>query len=183
MTAPAQTQNQTPLVIRVTEGENAINSIRMHRGHDPVVQVLDQSGEPLAGASVTFLLPASGPSATFGDAGQSLTVQTDARGMAVGRGLVPNRVEGQFRIRVTASRRGEAGSATITQTNAEPAVKSARNKWIAIAAVVGGAAIGGVVIASHGGNAATTAAAAGGTTGSSGGSAIVPGTPSFGPPR
>jgi hypothetical protein len=181
VTAPAQTQSS--LVIHVTEGENAINSIRMRRGHDPVVQVLDASGEPLAGASVTFLLPASGPSGTFGDAGQSLTVQTDARGMAVGRGLVPNRVEGQFRIRVTASRRGEAGSATITQTNAEPAVKSARNKWIAIAAVVGGAAIGGVVIATHGGNAATTAAAAGGTTGSTGGSAIVPGTPSFGPPR
>jgi len=182
VTAPAQTPNQTSLVIRVTEGENAINSIRMHRGHDPVVQVLDQSGEPLAGASVTFLLPASGASATFGDAGLSLTVQTDARGIATGRGLVPNRVEGQFRIRVTASRHGEAGSATITQTNAEPAVKSARSKWIAIAAVVGGAAVGGAVIAAHGGS-GTTNAAAGGTTGSSGASAIVPGTPSFGPPR
>ena len=69
---------QTSISIRAVQGDNAINSIRMRRGHDPVVQVLDASGEPLARATVSFLLPASGAGATFGDSGLSLTVQTDS---------------------------------------------------------------------------------------------------------
>jgi hypothetical protein len=164
------------------QGDNAINSIRMRRGHDPVVQVLDSSGEPLANATVSFLLPSSGPSATFGDSGLSLTVLTDNRGMAVGRGLVPNRIGGQFRIRATASWRGESASATLTQTNAEAAATtSSRNKWIAIAAVIGGAAAGGIALAARGGSNDSPAGASTGAVTSSG--TIVPGTPSFGPPR
>lgn len=176
--ASAQTQS---LTIKVVQGDNAINSIRHRRGHDPVVQVIDPSGEPLRNATVSFLLPASGPSGTFGDSGLSLTVQTDERGMAMGKGLLPNRVEGQFRIRATASWRGEAASATITQTNAEAPSSSNRSKWIAIAAVVGGAAAGGIVLASRGGG-NNSGGATGGSTGSTSGT-IVPGSPSFGPPR
>lgn len=175
---------QTTIAIKVLQGDNAINSIKMHRAHDPVVQVLDSTGEPLSGATVSFLLPATGPSGAFGESGLSLTVQTDSHGMATGRGLIPNRVEGQFRIRVTASWRGEAASAVITQTNAEPVVTSSRSKWIAIAAAVGGAAVGGIVLASRGGGSSSPGTPPGGATGgtpASGG--IVPGTPSFGPPR
>jgi hypothetical protein len=164
------------------QGDNAINSIRMRRGHDPVVQVFDRSGEPLANATVSFLLPASGPSGTFGDSGLSLTVQTDNRGMATGRGLVPNRIEGQFRIRATASWRGESASITLSQTNAEAAVSSSRSKWIAIAAAVGGAAVGGLVLATRGGSDNSVGGGSTGGTGTSSGT-IVPGSPSFGPPR
>jgi hypothetical protein len=178
----AAAQSQTAITIRAVQGDNAINSIRMRRGHDPVVQVLDPSGEPLANATVSFLLPASGPSATFGDSGLSLTVQTDNRGMAIGRGLIPNRVEGQFRIRATASWRGESASVNLTQTNAEAAATSSRSKWVAIAAAIGGAAVGGIVLATRGG---ATPEPGGGTTGGNGTSSgtIVPGSPSFGPPR
>jgi hypothetical protein len=177
----ATAQSQSTLSIRVLQGDNAINSIRLRRGHDPVVQVFDSSGEPVGSATVSFLLPSTGPSATFGDSGLSLTVQTDDRGMAVGRGLVPNRIGGQFRIRATASSRGESASATLTQTNAEAsATSSSRNKWIAIAAVIGGAAAGGVVLAMRGGSSDTGGGSTGGNTSSG---TIVPGTPSFGPPR
>src|SRR5215213_7849798 len=117
-------QTKASLEVRVVQGDHAINSIRLRRGHDPVVQVFDSSGEPLGNATVSFLLPATGPSATFGESGLSLTVQTDNRGMAVGRGLLPNRIEGQFRIRATASWRGEAASVILTQTNAEAATSS-----------------------------------------------------------
>lgn len=175
-------QAQAGIAIRVVQGDNAINSIKMRRGHDPVVQVLGAAGEPLRNATVSFLLPATGASGTFGNSGLSLTAQTDEHGMAVGRGLVPNRIEGPFRIRVTASAGGESASATIAQTNAEPALKSSRSKWIVIAAVVGGAAAGGAAIAARGGK--SEASIAGGTTGAtSGGGTIVPGSPSFGPPR
>jgi hypothetical protein len=172
-------QAQSGITVRVVQGDNAINSIRLRRGHDPAVQVFDSSGEPLENATVSFLLPASGPSATFGESGLSLTVQTDNRGMATGRGLIPNRIEGQFRIRATASSRGESASVTLTQTNAEAVVTSNRSKWIAIAAAVGGAAVGGIVLASRGG--ADPPAGATGGGGNSG--TIVPGSPSFGPPR
>jgi hypothetical protein len=175
----ATAQPQPTIAVRVIQGDNAINSIRMRRGHDPVVQVLDPLGEPLGNATVSFLLPASGPSATFGVTGQSLTVQTDNRGMAAGRGLVPNRIEGQFRIRATASWRGESASVNITQTNAEATVTSSRSKWIAIAAAVGGAAVGGIVLATRGGGTPNP----GGSTGGSSSGTIVPGSPTFGPPR
>jgi hypothetical protein len=183
MTAMGAAQAQPAISIRVLEGDNAINSIRMKRGHDPVVQVLNATGEPLAGATVSFLLPPTGAGATFSDGGLSLTVQTDARGNAVGRRLTPNRVEGPFRIRVTASWRGESASATLSQTNAEPAEKSSRSKWIVIAVAAGGAIAGGVVAASRGGNSGS--ADSGGSTGggTTGGAAIVPGSPSFGPPK
>ncbi len=177
----ATAQSQSTLTLRVVQGDNAINSIRMRRGHDPVVQVLDSPGEPLDNATVSFLLPSTGPSATFGDSGVSLTVQTDSRGIATGRGLMPNRIEGQFRIRATASWRGESASATLTQTNTEAsATSSSRSKWIAIVAAIGGAAAGGIVFATRGGSSDPGGGSTGGNTSTG---TIVPGTPSFGPPR
>lgn len=174
-------QAQTGITIRVVEGEGALNSIRMRRGHDPVVQVLDATGEPVHNATVSFLLPATGPSGAFGDSGLSLTAQTDDHGFARGSGLVPNRLEGPFQIRVTASMHGESKTITIAQTNAEPVVTSSHSKWIILAAVIGGAAAGGAVLATRGGGSSSPA---GGTTGgTTGNGTIVPGAPSFGPPR
>jgi len=171
-------QAQSSVTMRVVEGDRAINSIKLRRGHDAVVQVLDAAGEPVRGAAVTFLLPASGPGAWFGDSSLSMTVPTDERGLAATRGLRPNRLEGQFRIRVTTSWRGEAATANILQTNAEPLPKSGKTRWIVLA-VVGAAATGGAVAAMHGGQSQSST-----STGSNGaGSTIVAGSPGFGPPR
>jgi ABC-type xylose transport system substrate-binding protein len=178
----AAAQSPAGISIRIVQGDNAINSIRMHRGHDPVVQVLSDSGEPLSNATVSFLLPATGPGGSFGDRGLSTTVETDSHGMAIGRGLVPNRVEGQFHIRVTASWQGDAASASMQQTNAEPAGKSSRSKWI-IAAVVAGGAAGGALAAMSGGKGSAAAPASGTTGGTASGVSIVPGNPSLGPPH
>lgn len=174
-------QTTTGLTIHVVEGASAINSIKLRRGHDPVVQVVNSNGQPVAGATVTFLLPASGASGTFADNSLSLTAQTDSRGMATGRGLKPNKLAGQFRIRVTTSWRGEAASATLMQTNAEPEMKSNNSKWIVIAAVVGGVAAGGALAATRGGSSSASPTAPIPTTPTA--STIVAGTPSFGPPR
>src|SRR5947209_18777050 len=75
--------------IQIVEGDGAINSIRLHRAHEPVVRVVGPDGEPVEGAAVTFLLPATGPSGTFGEGGLSLTVTKDRRGMAGETGLRP----------------------------------------------------------------------------------------------
>jgi hypothetical protein len=170
---------QSPLTIRVVEGGGAINSIRFQRGHDPIVQVLDENEKPVSGAAVTFLLPASGPGAVFTDGSLSLTTTSDARGMAAARGLKPNRLPGQFRIRATVSWRGASANTTILQTNAEPAAKSSNGKWLVIALAVGGAVAGGAVAATHGGDKSATSA----PTPVPAASTISSGAPSFGPPK
>lgn len=180
--AAPQTSPASAIQIRVVEGDGAINSIRLHHAHDPVVQVVDRAGEPLSNATVTFLLPAFGASGTFQDNGLSLTVETDERGMAAAHGLRPNRIAGAFHIRVTASWRGQPASATITETNAEPVAKSRSSKKIAILALIGGAAAAGVAIAAHGGGSSGNNTGAN-SAGSSGGATISAGSPAFGPPH
>jgi hypothetical protein len=177
VTATAQTAEK--ITVRIVQGDNAINSIRMHRGHDPEVQVLSESGEPVRQAAVSFLLPATGASGRFANEELSVTTMTDEKGIAAGRGMVPNRVEGQFRIRVTASWRGSNAIASIAQTNAEPPLKSTRSKWLILVLLAGGAA-GGAAAALHGGKSSTPSSASAATTGAV---SIVPGTPSLGPPH
>jgi hypothetical protein len=175
-------QGPAPSVtIQIVEGDGAINSIRLHRAHEPVVRVVDAGGEPIGDAAVTFVLPATGASGSFGDSGLSLTVQTDSRGIATGRGLRPNGVAGQFRIRVAASWRSVPAVATVVQTNAEPVVKSGHGKTIAILAVVVGAVAGGAAVAARGGKSAPAAQAS--VTGAQTPGSISAGTPSVGPPH
>ena len=55
------------LHLNVIEGEGAINNVRTHTGHDPLIELREQTGAAIAGASVTFQLPGSGPGGAFGD--------------------------------------------------------------------------------------------------------------------
>ena len=175
--APAQT---TGIKIVIQEGQGAINNIKERRAKEPVVQVLHEDGEPVVGAMVTFLLPDTGPSGAFADGAHMLTVQTDDKGQAVGRGLHPNQTAGRFQIRVTASYHGQTANAAIAQINAEPAAASGGSKKFLIIALIGGAAAGGL------------AAAMGHKSSSSSGVAspvsnpptvLTPGTPSIQPPH
>ncbi|MBI1895888.1 MAG: carboxypeptidase regulatory-like domain-containing protein [Acidobacteria bacterium] len=181
--SPAMPQ-QAPakLNIVIVEGEGAINNIRQRVAREPIVQVEDENRRPVAGAVVTFLTPNQGPSAVFADGTRSFTMTTDANGRAVARGLRPSGGNGQYQIRVTASKQGQTASATISQTNALVAAAGiAAGKLLAIIAIGGAAAAGGVIAATRGGN--------GGSTGGPGGGAqpprttITPGTPSVGAPR
>jgi hypothetical protein len=180
-TQEAAAPAQPALTIRVVEGDGAINSIRLKRGHDLVVQVLDPTGEPLANATVTFLLPATGPSGQFQSSGLSYTVQTDSRGIARGNGLVPNRTAGDFRIRVVASHAGRSASANIKQTNTEPVAEASHTKrYVILGAIAAGVA--GAAIAATRGSSSSPSATTGAVTGSLG-SAVIAGTPTLGPPH
>src|SRR5450759_1995834 len=108
------------LHVVVLEGDGAINNIRLPRAKEPIIRVEDANNQGVAGAIVTFLLPASGAGAFFGDGGRSLTMTTDDRGEVVARGLHANRIAGTFQIRVSASRGGQIAAASITQTNVDP---------------------------------------------------------------
>jgi len=173
------TAPQNAFSIQVVEGDAAINSIRLHRGHDPVVRLVNAEGKPIEGAPVTFLLPATGASGSFGESGLSLTVPTGADGTAAGRGLRPNGIAGEFHIRVIAAWNGSPASATLTETNADPTMHASRSKKIAIAAVIAGAAVGGVAVAaaqkSGSSSPSSIASAAPGS--------IISGPPTIGPPH
>jgi hypothetical protein len=177
--APQSSPQTATINVAAVEGDGAINSIRLRRAHEPIVRVIDSGGEPLSDATVTFLLPATGPSGSFLDGGLSFTTQTDNQGRASGRGLRPNSIAGRFSIRVTAMWRGSVGATTLVQTNAEPVIKSGHSKTIAIIAVIAGAAAGGVALAARGKSSA--AAATPPPTIPAG--SISAGTPTLGPPH
>ncbi|MEO7651071.1 MAG: hypothetical protein ABIZ80_11435 [Bryobacteraceae bacterium] len=165
------------IIIKVLEGDGAINNIRTQRAKEPVVRVETENGTPIAGVVVHFVAPAAGPGGHFLDGGSNLTTLTDHEGRASGPGFRPNKSAGQFHIRVTASFSGQTTNARIVQTNAESAVATAgSSKKIAILAILGGAVAGGAALAARSGGKNTPAAAA------PSGTVITSGSPSFGAP-
>ena len=105
------------LIINIVEGEGALNNIKQRVNREPIVQVEDENHKPIAGAAVLFFLPTSGPSGTFANGSQTLTVTTDSLGRAAATGIRPNHVVGKMQIRVTASIGGLTANAMITQAN------------------------------------------------------------------
>ncbi|HZT32332.1 MAG TPA: hypothetical protein VFA33_20760 [Bryobacteraceae bacterium] len=97
---PAERPQQ--LHITIVESEGAINNIRQRTARESIVRVEDENHKPVAGATVLFLTPDSGPGGVF-QGTRSLTVMTDPQGRAVARGFRPNRATGKFQIKVTAS--------------------------------------------------------------------------------
>src|SRR3984885_12163944 len=79
---PAWAQNPASLQIIIVEGEGAINNVKQRVNREPIVQVEDENHKPVAGAAIIFFLPTSGPSGTFANGSQTLTVTTDATGRA-----------------------------------------------------------------------------------------------------
>ena len=145
--APAQ-QAPAGLNIIVVEGEGAINNIRQRTAREPIVQVVDENNRPVAGATVAFLLPGSGPGGTFPGGARALTVLTDQKGQAVAKGFVHNGEAGKFQIEVNATYQDLSASTTINQANAVLTAAAVggmgAGKIIAILAVAGGAIAGGV---------------------------------------
>jgi hypothetical protein len=140
-----------------------------------VVQVLDQNARPVIGADVVFRFPLNGPSASFPNQQNSLTVKSNADGQAAAVGWTANGVAGTFEVRVTATRRNEMGEAVIPMTNARGVVaerKESRKRWwsspwfkVGLVAGAAGAATG-IVLATRNGSRPTVI--------------ISPGSPSIG---
>jgi hypothetical protein len=170
-----------PIKIVIQEGQGAINNIQQHRAKEPVVQVTDENGTPIQKASVNFQLPETGPSGAFADGNKMLTVQTDEKGLAVGRGLHPNAAAGKFEIRVTASFQGATASAVISEINATPAATGGGGKKFLIIAVIGGAAAGGLAAALGHGKSSSSPTV--GTINNPPPTVLVPGTPTIQPPH
>jgi hypothetical protein len=183
LASPAGAQ-EAAIKIVVQEGQGAINNIPQRRAKEPVVQVQHEDGEPVVGATVTFLLPDTGPGGTFADGARMLNMQTDAKGQAVGRGLKPNATAGRFLIRVNVSYHGQTASTTIAQINAIPAgaTKGGSGKKFLIIALIGGAAAGGLAAALGGKSGSNNSGVSSPVTNTPG-TVLSPGSPTIQPPH
>ncbi|HVN03221.1 MAG TPA: hypothetical protein VMT86_02320 [Bryobacteraceae bacterium] len=97
--AMAQVAN---LQIKVLEGEGAVHPAGAHVARPLAVQVTDDEGRPVAGAAVSFQLPADGPGGIFANGLRTDLAISDASGRAAIHAVQLNRIGGQFRIRITA---------------------------------------------------------------------------------
>lgn len=160
------------------EGEGAINHVRKREPRNIVVQVRDGNRNPIANATVTFTLPAQGPSGEFFNGSRILTGTTDEQGRVTARAFRPNSVPGKVEIRVSATRGEETASTIVTQFNMEVAApRGGAGKWIALLAIAGGAAAGGGYALTRKSNGTAPAAAPAPPI------SITPGSGTVGPPR
>jgi hypothetical protein len=175
--AGAAQQAPMKLNIVIVEGEGAINNIRQRTAREPIVQVEDENHMPVAGATVYFLLPESGPGGSFAEGARSLNVVTDSNGRAVAKGFQPNAEAGKYQIQVEASYQNVVTNTVINQSNAVLTAAAAggiSGKLIAILAIAGGAIAGGVYAATKSSNGSPAPAPTP--------TVITPGTPSVGGP-
>jgi hypothetical protein len=140
--------NPAILQIRVIEGEGVAYPLGGRATRGVTVQVTDETGKPIEGASVSFRLPEEGPSGTFATGSRTEIALTKGDGRASIWGMQWNRTEGSFEIRITAAK-GQARAGTVcpvylskasVETDAPTSMKLSRSHkwlWITVAVVAG----------------------------------------------
>ena len=158
-------ENPSILQIRLAEGDAASYPTGSRATRGLTVLITDETGRPVEGATVSFTLPADGPSGVFNSGARTEIAATRADGRAAVWGMRWNRTAGPFEIRITAVKGPARAGAVSSQylSNApeakKPGAGSGHHKllWISLA-LAGAAAAGAVGLV--GGKATTTAAAA-----------------------
>lgn len=149
------------LQIRVLEGDGAVNPAGARSPRPITVQVTDETGRPVEGASVSFRLPDEGPGGTFASGMRSEVAVTGADGKASVWGIVWNRAPGPLQVRITAVKGQARAGVIVPQHVSDAAVAKAaggerqaggvpsggRSKlWYAVLVVTAGAAAGGAAV-------------------------------------
>jgi hypothetical protein len=139
------------LQIQVVEGEGAVHAPGSRSARPVTVEVTDESGAPVAGAAVTFHLPAGGPGGTLTNGLRTDVAVTDGQGRVSLRALQVNRIPGRFGIRIVASKEQARAGLISAQYVAEPRSGAAsvsrkgKAKWVVVAALVGGGTAAGIL--------------------------------------
>jgi hypothetical protein len=148
---PLQAAQGDPAIlqIRVLEGEGLAYTAGSRATRGITVQVTDETGKPVEGASVSFRLPEDGPSGAFSSGSKSEIATTGADGHASIWGMQWNRTVGSLEVRVTAVK-GQARAGTVVSSYiSEPAaghaasvdsrVGGSSHKWVWILLATAGA--------------------------------------------
>jgi hypothetical protein len=137
--------------VSIVDGNGAMASSANRAGRPITVLVQDQNKRPVAGASVTAILPASGVGGEFRDVESTIkTLETDGAGRATFASIKLRPLSGSFPIRFVAKHQNLSSSATATQTVAEPAAPAQRRfsrPWMAMAIVAAAGTAAGIYVA------------------------------------
>ena len=149
-------KSRPKLFIDIVQGQDVVNNVKQRVAREPQVVVYDENHNPVNGATVTFLLPKSGPGASFPGGQSSFTTTTGADGQASAPGLQENNIPGSFKINVVVSSQGSTTTGTIPMANvlaATIAGTSVLTTTLIVVAVAGGIAgvTAGVILATSGG--------------------------------
>ena len=158
--------------IRVLEGDGAVHGPGSRSARPLTVAVTDEMGKPLAGAAVSFQLPADGPGGTFSNGLRTDVAVSDDRGIAAARMLFLNRSQGPFGIRITVAKDNiragavsrqyisDSKSAAVPHAGTPVEMRKPRSGWWKLAVIAGAAAAGGAALGLRGGGGSTAAAKA-----------------------
>jgi len=135
------------LDVIVLAGDGGVNIVKAKKAVMPVVEVRDQERHPVAGLSVTFAAPTSGPHVTFAHGSSTYSTVTDTNGRATVPTMTPVG-QGEFKINVSATFQGLTATAVISQTNYLTA--AAANAGAGGAGTPGATTTGTATSASHG---------------------------------
>lgn len=176
---------QSTLSIKITEGEGATYPLGGRATRGISVEVTDEVGRPVEGATVAFRLPDDGPSGAFASGGRSEVVTTKSNGVASVWGMQWNRVAGEMSVKVAAAKGSAKAGTSILQflsaTAKLPELKEkipsigGGHKWLWVSLGVAGAA--GAAVAATGIASKPAASAAPASTVQIGTPTIVVGKP------
>ncbi|MFN7925471.1 MAG: hypothetical protein U0Q16_35560 [Bryobacteraceae bacterium] len=166
------------LQIRVLHGEGGVYPAGSRPAQGVGVQVTDETGAPVLGARVSFLLPEEGPSGAFSPGLRTALAVTGGDGKAIAPAPMLGAESGPLRVRVIAAKDQARAGCIVNQFVAasvrvqSPAVSALREapqprvsrgggraRWLMI---VGGAVAGGLAVGltRHGSASSSPAAAA-----------------------
>lgn len=149
----AWAQDPALLQIRIVEGDGAIYGIGSRATRGVTVQVTDETGKPVEGASVSFRLPDDGATGTFSNGSRNEIAMTGADGRAGVWGMQWNKTAGAMEIRITAMKRtARAGTVCAMYLSDSPQARASSahmgprgHKWLWIGLGIGAAAAAGIV--------------------------------------
>jgi hypothetical protein len=165
-------QDPAIVQIKVIEGEGAVYAVGSRATRGIAIQVTDETGRPVEGASVSFRLPDDGPSGSFASGSKTEIAMTRADGRANAWGMQWNRTAGLVEIRVTAAKGAVRAGIVCAQYLAESAtaanagsakskVGGGSHKWLWIAVVAAGAAGGALAAGAIASKSSSSAAPSG----------------------
>jgi hypothetical protein len=171
---PVWAQEPSLLQLRVVQGEGTVYAAGSRATRGVTVQVTDETGKPVEGATVSFRLPESGPTGEFSQGGKTEIVNTAGDGRAEVWGMQWSRDVGSFEMRVTAAKGAARGGvvcplylsdAVVLRTDATAPMPEARRSRKKLWIVVGAVAAASVAVIGMAGGSSVGPTAAGAITG------------------
>jgi len=155
------------LQIAILEGAGAKNSSLAQEAKPITVEVRNAAGQPLQDATVTAILPPTGPGAAFPWGNEVATKQTGTDGRATFSGMRLRKLSGEFPVRLVAAANGHSTSVIAMQSVSvdEPAPAPPPKRWsnrrIAIVSVAAAGVAAGLIVAFSGSGSSSSQASSG----------------------